>query len=73
MCYCHREKITAFLSYGFILLVFLICLTHGITIKTPQGSIKGIIKKSLNGRDIQTFHGIPYAKPPLGNLRFKVS
>lgn len=29
--------------------------------------------RSHNGRPIKSFNGIPYAKPPVDNLRFKVS
>lgn len=37
-----------------------------IIVETEQGSLKGIDKG-----DYQEFRGIPYAKPPLGKLRFK--
>lgn len=33
----------------------------------------GRYHRSLNGRPIKSFNGIPYAKPPVDNLRFKVS
>ncbi|XP_075211790.1 venom carboxylesterase-6-like [Lycorma delicatula] len=43
----------------------------GPVINTPQGDIKGTWKSTINGRKIQAFMGIPYAKPPVGPLRFK--
>lgn len=44
-----------------------------IIVQINQGLIRGSIFKSRNGRDIQVFQGIPYAKPPIDNLRFKVN
>ncbi|KAL5279765.1 CES5A.2 family protein [Megaselia abdita] len=35
------------------------------------GSLIGTTLKSYSGRQIRTFLGIPYAKPPVGELRFK--
>ncbi|XP_075212202.1 esterase E4-like isoform X2 [Lycorma delicatula] len=40
-------------------------------ISTPQGDIQGIIKKTVNDNEIQAFLGIPFARPPIGDLRFK--
>jgi carboxylesterase type B len=37
-----------------------------------QGILKGRVLKSRGGRDILSFQGIPYAKPPVNELRFKV-
>lgn len=48
-----------------------ITITNGVKISTPQGKINGVIKKTLNGRDYEAYYGIPYAKPPVGQLRFK--
>lgn len=36
------------------------------------GQIKGKLVKHLYGDDYYSFQGIPYAKPPIGDLRFKV-
>lgn len=38
-----------------------------------QGQIKGSILISRNKRNFYAFQGIPYAKPPINDLRFKVS
>lgn len=35
------------------------------TVEINQGQIRGSILKSRDGRDIQAFQGIPYAKPPI--------
>lgn len=36
-----------------------------LVINTKQGKIKGVIQN-----EVAVFKGIPYAKPPLGKLRF---
>ncbi|KAF5288895.1 hypothetical protein FQA39_LY03774 [Lamprigera yunnana] len=40
-------------------------------LEIDQGVIKGSYRKTLNGRSYSSFIGIPYAKPPIGELRFK--
>lgn len=43
-------------------------------IETVNGKIRGILNTTLlNGVPFYSFRGIPYAKPPIGNLRFKVN
>lgn len=42
------------------------------TVNTKQGLLKGAMTKTLNGTKYYEFLEIPYAKPPIGNLRFKV-
>lgn len=45
----------------------------GEVVQTTTGPVKGIIKKTVwHGIPYHAFFGIPYAKPPLGALRFKV-
>lgn len=44
-----------------------------LRIKLPNGSkLIGRTLRSYSGRSIKSFLGVPYAKPPLGDLRFKV-
>lgn len=58
-----------------LLLVFLLFLGLSLgdvpTVVTPNGVVKGQIKQSYKGRDYMAFEGIPYAKPPVGELRFE--
>lgn len=43
-------------------------------VKTSNGPVRGHeIKSNETGGKFCSFQGIPYAKPPLGPLRFKVS
>lgn len=41
-------------------------------IKIHQGQLIGTVSKNLDGKDFYSFRGIPYARPPLGKLRFQV-
>lgn len=41
-----------------------------VTVK--QGKLKGRIGTDYDGRRYYSFQGIPYAKPPVGKLRFRV-
>ena len=36
------------------------------------GRVRGSRMSSFNGREFLSFRGIPYAQPPVGELRFKV-
>lgn len=38
-----------------------------------DGKLVGRFMRSSNGNGIRAFIGIPYAEPPVGNLRFRVS
>lgn len=42
------------------------------TVETKSGSVKGHKIASSFDYSYFNFHGIPYAKPPIGDLRFKV-
>lgn len=40
---------------------------------TVNGQVKGVKKLSCLDEEYISFQGIPFAKPPIGKLRFKVS
>lgn len=42
-------------------------------LSVTEGKLKGKICTDYNGREYYSFQGIPYAKPPVGELRFKVT
>lgn len=44
--------------------------THPI-IHTSHGSVRGSLRKTVYGDEYFSFEKIPFAKPPLGDLRFK--
>lgn len=43
-----------------------------LVVAVEQGKLQGKICTDCNGKSYCSFQGIPFAKPPLGNLRFKV-
>lgn len=44
-----------------------------IIVSVSEGKLRGTIRYNRRGRKIYTFLSIPYATPPVGNLRFKAS
>nr|CAD7397689.1 unnamed protein product [Timema poppensis] len=42
-----------------------------LVIRTEEGSVRGRTRTSVWGDTYYSFQGIPYAEPPVGNLRFK--
>lgn len=41
-------------------------------VQVHEGKVRGIEEKNVNGNNYFAFRGIPYAKSPIGELRFKV-
>ena len=42
----------------------------GIYAETKLGTIRGRLAKSPQGTDVEEYLGIPFAKPPVGELRY---
>lgn len=42
-------------------------------VKIKNGTLEGTIMKTRNNRNIIGFRGVPYALPPIKELRFKVN
>ena len=40
--------------------------------KTSSGRVRGFETESLPGHPVEIYLGIPYARPPVGQLRFEV-
>jgi len=62
------------IKWTFIAVVLYLDLVYCVAqeLKITKGVIKGKFLKSRNGRSYYSYTGIPYAKPPIGELRFKV-
>lgn len=62
-------------SRNLFVLVYSFALITGenVILNTKYGTLKGLTEQSRGGRSYFAFYGIPYAEPPLGDLRFKVS
>ena len=52
---------------------WIFCRGPDIIVKTRNGPVRGSEMKSKQGKKIFAFRGIPYAKPPLGDKRFRRS
>lgn len=76
----HRDwesKVTAQYPVVGISFVVVWCLiecemAESLVVTCPLGSVEGSVYTTQDGEDIYAFQGVPYGKPPTGNLRFKV-
>ena len=41
-------------------------------VQVHEGKLIGIVEECVHGGNYIAFRGIPYAKPPINELRFKV-
>ena len=42
-----------------------------LTVRTNYGNVEGVRQVAANGKPVDVWWGIPYATPPIGDLRFK--
>lgn len=69
---CDR-KLLFFVLYVTAFGLVLTITSDELRVRLSNGSkLIGKYHRSFNGRPIKAFTSIPYAKPPLGELRFKV-
>lgn len=64
----------------FVVYIFLVLIVGVLSddqghpeVKLEQGALRGKYRQTLKGRKIISFTSIPYAQPPVGRLRFKVT
>lgn len=60
-----------FAALAVLLLVKISSSAEDIVVSTPLGKVRGFRMTSRDGRDFLAFTSIPYAKPPVGHLRFQ--
>lgn len=60
-------------TFGVFSLLFGLVYGTDDILQLSQGKIRGSILNSRNGREFTAFQGIPYAKPPVRDLRFEAS
>lgn len=49
------------------------CHFKNPVVPTKYGNVLGSVELSRKGKAFHSFRGIPYAKAPIGNLRFKIN
>lgn len=54
------------------LMVAVAASSERVVVNTGDGKISGVKLKSIKGRNFYSFQSIPYARPPVGDLRFRV-
>lgn len=64
--YSKRELV---LLFGLLSLNFYEVISEIVT--TTNGQVNGTITQTWTGQSFHAFYGIPYAQPPIGELRFK--
>ena len=56
----------------YLFVVFIISKTNCLSINTRLGEIEGVeFPAAVTGKSVHAFYNIPYAKPPIGSLRFR--
>lgn len=63
--------------FDVIKLVSLVLLDYFLSANSPiveikNGSLQGSVMSARNGREFFAYRGIPFALPPVGQLRFEV-
>lgn len=62
----------SFLQLSWIKCQQILLKMNDFLVKVREGTVKGVLKKNVEGGKYIVFQGIPYAAPPIGILRFQV-
>ncbi|XP_065219705.1 uncharacterized protein LOC135845169 [Planococcus citri] len=54
-----------------VLIISVLCVADANIVRTSKGQVSGVLFTSRNGSKYHAYLGIPFAKPPLGRLRFR--
>lgn len=65
------SQLTYLFLVVFSLTFFFISRVRSFEVEVKQGKLKGLLLKSRNDTSYYAFYGIPFAKPPVGHLRFE--
>ncbi|XKL67572.1 hypothetical protein PGB90_003063 [Kerria lacca] len=55
----------------FSIIIFFLLQSDAVVVQIKSGKLKGATVTSRNGTKYYAFFGIPFAKPPIGDLRFE--
>uniref|UniRef100_A0A8D8VHR2 Carboxylic ester hydrolase n=1 Tax=Cacopsylla melanoneura TaxID=428564 RepID=A0A8D8VHR2_9HEMI len=58
-------------SLSLLCATFFICTVNGETVDLSLGRLNGTVRLSRKGQPFHAFLAIPFARPPVGDLRFK--
>lgn len=47
-------------------------MSQTLIAQTDSGPVRGVLRQGTSGTQFYSYKGIPYAKAPIGELRFKV-
>lgn len=72
LVYCTLVAFVALIAYNYMN-DFFVYIGEPVYVNSVYGKLKGRISQIRGGRKIYSFTSIPYAKPPIGDLRFEVS
>lgn len=48
-------------------------MSEQLIVETKAGKVRGARQTNFEGDEFYAFRGVPYAKPPVGQLRFQVN
>ena len=69
----EKKMCKPFPLVAFVFLLISCLPSEAVRVRIKQGTLEGIVSSSRNGSKFYSFYGIPFAKPPVGELRFEVS